>query len=270
MKRHLGAILHASLLLAVMLIGIVFIASVCGMTGGMWKQFGEWQAGAEVQSCAFVCRVNPMMLHGSFDFVPMASKLAMALWPRSGTHYQSDAVSVPLWMPLLAFVSLLVHVHRRVRRETPTLKRSMKWLSIRRLSVASFVLVVMVTMLSWLGIGMGLQKWASHHVYSVGLSDNAVLAVITPLPPPAVGGTPLATPTSLALVPQFGKHHGSHAASMPVWCLAAGVAGLYAYARKRSRALGPSQCPGCGYELAGLGKGAVCPECGKRAAEAAV
>ena len=43
------------------------------------------------------------------------------------------------------------------------------------------------------------------------------------------------------------------------------IISLVAWWRRRSKHAGGNNCPHCGYDLAGLAAGAVCPECGKLA-----
>ena len=58
------------------------------------------------------------------------------------------------------------------------------------------------------------------------------------------------------------------AAWIPIWSIAAAAALLAAGLCFLARPI-PGQCAGCGYNLRGLAKGAVCPECGNAIADRA-
>ena len=72
----------------------------------------------------------------------------------------------------------------------------------------------------------------------------------------------------------FGSHGWDWSIIIPLWAIAAPLAGITAIAwrfdtlaRRRARV---GLCPKCRYDRAGLAPGAVCPECGSAALSASV
>jgi hypothetical protein len=57
-----------------------------------------------------------------------------------------------------------------------------------------------------------------------------------------------------------------HSLTFPLWPIPIGVAGFALYTHglvRGTRRLGLNRCPACRYDLAGLPRGAACPECGR-------